>query len=156
MLWAGDFNCHSPLWDRDEDTRLFMPSHRRRSENLIRLAADHAMDLALPKGIPTIEHMVTKRESRTDNVWSSSGLTLMIMHCNVDQTRQFTHTDHYSIVTIIDLPQERAEEKPTPNFRCRRELVLSPGFHRSCPVKGRAIPVVRGYHYIKLRTKTQV
>ncbi len=39
---------------------------------------------------------------------------------------------------------------------CRRELVLSPGFHRSCPVKGRAIPVVRGYHYIKLRTKTQV
>jgi hypothetical protein len=23
MIWAGDFNGHHPMWDRDEDTRLF-------------------------------------------------------------------------------------------------------------------------------------
>jgi len=23
MIWAGDFNRHHPLWDRDEDTHLF-------------------------------------------------------------------------------------------------------------------------------------
>ena len=23
MIWAGDFNRHHPLWDRNEDTHLF-------------------------------------------------------------------------------------------------------------------------------------
>ena len=117
MMWVGDFNCHSPLWDNDNDVRLFTTSHNRRSEEIIRLAADYAMEMALPKGIPTIEHMVTKRESRTDNVWASSELSQMIMRCNIDRARKFTHTDHYSIVTDIDLPQERIEEKLAPNFR---------------------------------------
>jgi len=112
----GDFNFHSSLWDTDEDVQLFTLVHNRRSKELIWLATDYSMDMALLKGIPTIEHFVTKCKSRTDNAWSSMGFSPMITWCNTDHTCRFTHTDHYSINTIIDLLQILIEEKPMLNF----------------------------------------
>ena len=110
MIWAGDFNCHSPVWDDDNYARLFTTIQGRRSEELLCLLADYETEIALPKGIPTMMHMVTKLESRTDNVWLSNGLVPLLLQCSTDNTRKFTHTDHYSIITVIDLPQERVAE----------------------------------------------
>ena len=58
MIWAGDFNRHHPLWDKDEDTHLFTQQTNRFTEGLIGLIANA---MPLPKGIPMLQHMVTKR-----------------------------------------------------------------------------------------------
>ena len=63
MLWAGDFNRHHPLWDDDEDIHLFTRQALRDAEGLIGLLADYEMQMVLPKGVPTLKHMVTKRYS---------------------------------------------------------------------------------------------
>jgi hypothetical protein len=84
---------------------------------LIQLATDYDMHMALPKGIPTLRHMVWKTESRTDNVWCSEGLTSSVTSCDVNSNWNFVHTDHYSIVTEIDLPQTRTSTEPSRNYR---------------------------------------
>ncbi|KAF8810027.1 hypothetical protein BYT27DRAFT_7092816 [Phlegmacium glaucopus] len=61
LLWCGDFNRHHPLWDNNEDERLFTPQAMREAEVLIGMVADEDMVMVLPKGIPTLKHMVTNR-----------------------------------------------------------------------------------------------
>ena len=60
MIWAGDFNRHHPLWDNDNDTHLFTQQVLRRAKGVINLIAEFNMDMALPKGIPTLQYMRTK------------------------------------------------------------------------------------------------
>ena len=84
MLWAGDFNRHHPLWDDDKDTHLFTRQALRNAEGLIELMADHAMEMTLPKGIPTLQHMRTKRYSRPDNVFCTPALRPYVIKCEVD------------------------------------------------------------------------
>ena len=117
MLWCGDFNHHHPLWDNDEVDRLFTPQAMREAEVLIAMVADEGMDMALPKGIPTLKHMVTNLYSRTDNVWCSETLLNRVLHCDVDGYLQPPCTDHLPIVTTIDIPQEQLNSTPSPNFR---------------------------------------
>jgi hypothetical protein len=86
MLWAGDFNRHHPLWDRDEDTHLFTQQATRHAENLIELIATYELEMPLPKGVPTLQHMVTGRYSRPDNVFCTANLIGLITQCEVDPT----------------------------------------------------------------------
>ena len=74
MLWAGDFNRHHPLWDRDEDSHLFTTQATRVAEKLVSMLADYSMGMPLSKGIPTLQHMRTKRYSRPDNVFCTPSL----------------------------------------------------------------------------------
>jgi endonuclease/exonuclease/phosphatase family metal-dependent hydrolase len=60
MIWCGDFNRHHPLWDRDEDTHLFTSGALNAADHLIRLLADHGMEMVLPKGVPTLQHLRSK------------------------------------------------------------------------------------------------
>ena len=117
MLWAGDFNRHHPLWDRDEDTHLFTQQATRQAEGLIDLLAIYDLTMALPKEIPTLQHMVTKIYSRPDNVFNMAGLLELITRCKVDPSLRPTSTDHFRIVTNISIPQERANPLPAHNFR---------------------------------------
>ena len=117
MIWAGDFNRHHPLWDRDEDTHLFTHQASRQAEGLINLLATYDLDMSLPKGVPTLQHMVTKRYSRPDNVFSTSRISELITKCEVDPSLRPTSTDHFPIITNILLPQERATVHPSHNFR---------------------------------------
>jgi ribonuclease HI/endonuclease/exonuclease/phosphatase family metal-dependent hydrolase len=117
MIWAGDFNRHHPLWDRDEDTHLFTPQASRLAEGLIGLIATYDLDMVLPKGIPTLQHMVTKRYSRPDNVFSTSGLTELITICEVVPEIRPVSTDHFPIVTNVQLPQRRTNTPLSFNFR---------------------------------------
>ena len=128
MIWAGDFNRHHPLWDRDEDTHLFTNQANERAEELVGLLANYDMAMALPKGIPTLQHMVTGRYSRPDNIFSTPGLAEHITRCEVVPAFRPPSTDHFPIITHIQLPQERTRTPPTHNFReadwdkFRREL----------------------------------
>ncbi|PPQ78944.1 hypothetical protein CVT25_002395, partial [Psilocybe cyanescens] len=117
IIWAGDFNSHHPLWDRDEDHRLFTAEATRRADKIIAIAADENMQMALPKGIPTIRHFVNKRYTRPDNVWCTEGLLERIVRCDVDGFLQPPGTDHFPIVTIVDIPQSRTTAPPSLNFR---------------------------------------
>jgi hypothetical protein len=48
MIWAGDFNCHHPLWDRDQDNHLFTPQALWEAGTLIELVANEGTEIALP------------------------------------------------------------------------------------------------------------
>ena len=117
MIWAGDFNRHHPLWDRDEDTHLFTGQAQRAAEKLIELLAEHDMTMALPKGPPTLQHMSSKRHSRPDNVFCTPNLRENIIRCEVAPSHRPTCTDHYPIVTHLTTPQIRLAASPNPNFR---------------------------------------
>ena len=114
MLWCGDFNQHHPLWDRDEDTHLFTPDALRKAEPLIEMLADYDMEMILKKGVPTLQHMRSKRYSRPDNIFCSSFITNSVLKCSVDAEAK---TNHFPIVTLLELPQERIVPKPTYDFR---------------------------------------
>ena len=117
MLWAGDFNRHHPLWDNDKDTHLFTQQASRPMEGLIELIATYNLTMALPKGIPTLQHMVTGRYLRLDNVFSTAGLSDLITKCKVIPSLHPPSTDHFLIATNISLPQEKVNSPPTFNFR---------------------------------------
>ena len=117
MIWAGDFNRHHPRWDNDEDTHLFTRQALRDAEGLIGLLADYKMQMVLPKGVPTLQHMRTKRYSRPDNVFSTPGLQDSIVKCEVDPVSKPPSTDHFPVLTHIQLPQERVNTPTSFNFR---------------------------------------
>jgi exonuclease III len=117
MIWAGDFNRHHPLWDRDEDDHLFTAQATTSANKLISLLADYSMEMALPKGIPTLEHMQSKNHTRPDNFFCSPGLLDHITKCDVVPTARPPRTDHYPIVTHIALEQSRPTPTTNLNFR---------------------------------------
>ena len=117
MLWTGDFNRHHPLWDDDKDIHLFTTQALRNAEGIINLIAEHNMEMSLPKGIPTLQHMRSKRYSRPDNVFCSTALQPFVTKCEVKPQYRPTSTDHFPIVTQIDLPQSRIPQDPSFNFR---------------------------------------
>ena len=117
MIWAGDFNRHHPLWDDDKDIHLFTRQALRDAEGIINLIADHNMEMVLPKGILTLQHMRTKKFSRPDNVFCSSTLQPYITKCEVRAQSRPTATDHFPIATQIDLPQTRIPPDPSYNFK---------------------------------------
>jgi endonuclease/exonuclease/phosphatase family metal-dependent hydrolase len=117
MIWAGDFNRHHPMWDRDEDTRLFTSQSQREATKLISLLAEHDMTMPLPKGIPTLQHMVSKLFSRPDNVFCSAELQEMVTKCDTDISMRPPCTDHFPIATHITLMQTRTSGVNNYNFR---------------------------------------
>jgi len=117
MIWAGDFNRHHPLWDRDEDVHLFTRQAQRASERLIDLIAEHEMVMPLPKDIPTLQHMRSKKFSRPDNVFCSANMLDWLTHCDTAVSLRPPCTDHFPIATHIALPQSHTAQTPNYNFR---------------------------------------
>jgi len=116
MIWAGDFNRHHPLWDREEDKHLFTSSAIQAADKLIDLLTEHNMVLLLPKDTPTLQHMVSERFSRLDNVFGTPEIQEHVMRCEVVPSLRPTCTDHFPIVTNISLPQSQIITTPNYNF----------------------------------------
>jgi hypothetical protein len=117
LILAGDFNRHHPLWDDDKNTHLFTQQASRQAEGLVNLIATYDLNMPLPKGIPTLQHMVTKQYSRPDNVFNTPGISEFITKSEVAPSLRPACTDHFPILTNILLPQERVTAQPTYNFR---------------------------------------
>jgi len=117
LILAGDFNRHHPMWDDESDDRLFTPRALEDAGKLIELLADLNLKMALPKGQPTLEHMVTKRFSCPDNIWCTEDIYDQVIHCEVDPSLRLPVTDHFPIATYMTLPQERVTAKVSYNFR---------------------------------------
>lgn len=60
ILWVGDFNRHHLYWDDSHNDRLFTNKAIGAAEKLIKAVADMGLEIALPSGIPTHRHNVTK------------------------------------------------------------------------------------------------
>ena len=81
------------------------------------MLAEFKMQMALPKGCPTLQHMHSKKYSRPDNFFNTPGLTDLITKCEVDSQSRPPATDHFPIVTNILLPQEKVNTPLSFNFR---------------------------------------
>ena len=73
--------------------------------------------MVLPKDLPTLWHMVTKKLSRPDNVFCTENLSDLFTICEVDYDHQPTKTDHYPIKSTIKLTHNLVPSLPAYNFR---------------------------------------
>jgi hypothetical protein len=108
FIILGDFNRHHPMWDEDRNTSLFTRKNLDEAQILIDFTTDWDLDMALPKGIPTLEHSRTKNLTRPDNIFMSQILTNKLTLCDVITEGRTVRTDHYPIKTVIDVSPERA------------------------------------------------
>jgi len=81
------------------------------------MLADHDMVMPLPKEIPTLEHMRSKRLSRPDNVFCTAGLQEAITSCDVSVSMRLPCTDHFPITTKLSLRQKQSSSISSYNFR---------------------------------------
>ena len=116
-LWLGDFNRHHPHWDDPTDTRLFTSLATRNAEILISTVAELGLDLALPPGIPTHLHNVTKKWTRLDQVFISEDFLDAVIVCEASTDSPGINTNHLPILTTLDLDLARAPSSPPRNFR---------------------------------------
>lgn len=117
MIWAGDFNRHHPLWDELRNRQLFTKAAIKSARILINLVADFDMTMALPKGIPTLQHMVTKNWTRPDNIFTSYNLQNHIIKCETMPGQRGPGTDHVPIQTTLDITPTR--KTPTDSYNIR-------------------------------------
>ncbi|PPR07816.1 hypothetical protein CVT24_002896 [Panaeolus cyanescens] len=116
-LWAGDFNRHHPMWDDDGNQHLFTRANLRAAQKLINNLTAFDMRMTLPKGIPTLEAMSTKNKTRVDNVFCSEELQQRVIKCRVREADRVGKSDHFPIVTELDMTTDKVQEQPTHNFR---------------------------------------
>jgi len=69
MVLLGNFNLHHPLWDEEHNMHLFTRSNLDNSQALIDILAEYDLQMALPKGIPTLQVLSTGNFTRPDNVF---------------------------------------------------------------------------------------
>src|SRR6202789_2364967 len=117
VVWLGDFNRHHPHWDNHDDTRLFTKEAIKAAEILIEATAEAGLEIALPSGIPTHIHNVTKKWTRLDQVFISDHSLELIKVCDVIASKRGINTDHLPILTSLNLATTISEASVTHNFR---------------------------------------
>jgi hypothetical protein len=75
------------------------------------------MKMALPAFIPTLQSHSMRNYTRVDNVFCTEGVLDNIIKCNMDDETCPPKTDHFPIVTEIDVQTEKTQWEPRPNFR---------------------------------------
>jgi hypothetical protein len=115
MIWAGNFNKHSPLWTSDEHL------HRCRTSDtdlLLSVLAEHHMSLSLPPGTLTYE------SEQHINVWSTLDLVFCspeihgrIISCDSDHDDHIPGADHLPVHTVINTSTPTIQRLPGRNYR---------------------------------------
>ena len=117
LVWVRDFNRHHPCWDTVDNSSLFTKEALENSEILIQAVAEVGLDIALPAGVPTHEHSVTKRWSRLDQVFATEHTLETITQCEAFPVEQGLNTDHFPIISNFDIDIELTPKKVISNFR---------------------------------------
>ncbi|RPD65572.1 hypothetical protein L227DRAFT_476538, partial [Lentinus tigrinus ALCF2SS1-6] len=73
--------------------------------------------MALPPSLPTLRASRTKNLTRPDNVFCSEELLDRITLCSVDMVYQGPKSDHFPIITHLEVPLAKAREEVRRNFR---------------------------------------
>ena len=117
LIWLGDFNRHHPCWDTCKNNTLFTKEAMEQAEILIHILADFSLDLALPSGIPTHKHNITKCWSRLDQVFAVEHTIESVITCEALPNQQGPNTDHFPILTVLSLEANRTMPWSIRNFR---------------------------------------
>lgn len=117
MIWGGDFNRHHPLWEEERNNHLFTTKALEELQLLIELLADYNMEMSLPKGIPTLQHMVLKNWSQPDNVWCTNHISRLFTTCNVKPQCRGPCTNHLPIKYTVDHPLSLHDQPTRYNFQ---------------------------------------
>lgn len=117
MLWLGDFNRHHPMWDEARNNHLFTRAALDDAEKLIDLTQEFNMLMALPQGIPTLEHSRSRNLSRPDNVFCSNSLVDLTVSCDARPELRPALVDHFPILSTFDLSFDRFIPPTRRNFR---------------------------------------
>jgi len=84
---------------------------------LIEAVAEAGLELALPRGIPTYCHSITKCWTRLDHVFISEESLGVLITCNTLTDHRGINTDHIPILTELNLGVAIKAAKPIPNFK---------------------------------------
>ena len=107
LLLMGDFNRHHPMWDEARNQHLFTAANLKAAQPLLELLVAHDLIMALPEDIPTLEANSTGNHTRPDNVFCTAHLIEAITTCSVRPDLRPANTDHYPIITELNLSPER-------------------------------------------------
>ncbi|KAF5383195.1 hypothetical protein D9615_004913 [Tricholomella constricta] len=113
----GDFNRHHPLWDEERNNHLFTTRNLNLTQQLLTLLGRNNMKMALPPQLPTLKAHGTGNLTRVDNVFCSEDTLDLVDYCNVEYADRPLKTDHYPIVTKIDINAASTQQPPRHNFR---------------------------------------
>jgi len=94
-----------------------MRANLKKAQYLINTATDLDLQMALPKGIPSLCTLSTSNYTRSDNVLVSSSLANAVMHCNTMPEEWPMRLDHMAIITQLDTSAEAQPVTPHPNYR---------------------------------------
>jgi exonuclease III len=117
LLLMGDFNCHHPMWDETRNQHLFTAANLRAAQPLLELLVLYDLVMVLPEGTPMLEANVTGNHTHPDNIFCISHLMETITKCNIQPELHPTGTDHYPIITELNLNPERTNPPSRRNYR---------------------------------------
>lgn len=105
---CGDFNLHHSMW---AGNNLIRPS--RHASQLLRLVADHELQLLNKPEVPTHKERLRERATVLDLAWATQGLTNRLIQCTVNETQLEHQSDHYPVTTHfqVNLPDQVTPRK---------------------------------------------
>jgi len=117
MVLLGDFNLYHPPWDEEHNTHLFTTRNLDHSQALVDILAEYDLQMALPKGIPTLQALSMGNFTRPDNVFISSAIVGHLVQCSTLPDERPARSDHIPIIMELDLEVNEWAEPPCPSFR---------------------------------------
>ena len=118
MIWLGDFNAHHFLWEEERNAHLCTTGEAQEvAQQIIELMADYDMQMALPKGRPTLQSTSSGNWTRPDNFFCTTHTLDMITSCDTKLRRRPPCTDHVPILSTLELNIPRSANNANCNYR---------------------------------------
>lgn len=117
MVWIGDFNRHSPMWDDPKNNQIFTSGANKKAVRLLAMVAKWVMVMALPAGLPTLEHSSSKTWTRLDNIWVDNTLLNGVTRCIVEPGQRPIKMDHLPMSLELDLTPSRIDVEERYDWR---------------------------------------
>ena len=140
VIWLGDFNRHHPLWEDERNTHLLTDAYLDNAQPLLDLLSAFDLQMLLPPATPTLEAARTKNHTRPDNIFASPELAGALVCCRTAPELRPPCTDHYPIVTELQVNIPRAATGTFRNFR----KVDWPEFRKDLAIRLEDVPLPDG------------
>ncbi|KIK38842.1 hypothetical protein CY34DRAFT_90305 [Suillus luteus UH-Slu-Lm8-n1] len=105
------------MWKLTSNTYLFTVDNLNSAGTLINLLALYNLIQVLPAGIATLKASNTKNQTRPDNIFCSEVLENTFTQCKVKYHLYPINTNHYPIISTLDLQPDRTNLTPCLNYR---------------------------------------